>query len=225
MTSADGRAGHDSTAAARVSVLMPCYNAAATLPEALDSLAAQTLTDWELVAVDDGSTDDTPAVLAAWAQRNARLRVLTRPHGGILEALEPGAVLYRLRLPWAGLALALQALGLAVLALGLLQTDVMHFLGLRQLVEREAQPPRLVVSGLYRHVRHPLYTAGLAVLWFTPLLTASLLALNIAFTANIVIGSHLEERRLHAEFGPTYAAYARRVPRLLPRLRLAFNSD
>lgn len=140
-------------------------------------------------------------------------------------ALEPGAVLYRLRLPWAGLALALQALGLAILALGLLQTDVMHFLGLRQLVEREAQPPRLVVSGLYRHVRHPLYTAGLAVLWFTPLLTASLLVLNIAFTAYIVIGSHLEERRLHAEFGPTYAAYARRVPRLLPRLRLAFNSD
>ena len=90
MTSADGRAGHDSTAAARVSVLMPCYNAAATLPEALDSLAAQTLTDWELVAVDDGSTDDTPAVLAAWAQRNARLRVLTRPHGGILEALNNG---------------------------------------------------------------------------------------------------------------------------------------
>ena len=41
-----------------VSVLMPCYNAAGTLAEALDSLAQQTLTDYELVAVDDGSTDE-----------------------------------------------------------------------------------------------------------------------------------------------------------------------
>lgn len=69
---------------------MPCFNAAATLAEARESLAAQTLADWELVAVDDGSTDATRAALAAWAERDRRVRVLARPHAGILEALNAG---------------------------------------------------------------------------------------------------------------------------------------
>ncbi len=74
----------------RVSVLLPVYNAAATLHEALESLAAQTLRDFEIVVVDDGSTDATPRVLAAWAQRDPRLRVLRRPHAGIVAALQAG---------------------------------------------------------------------------------------------------------------------------------------
>jgi len=48
----------------RVSVLMPTFNQASFLSRALDSLGAQTLTDWELMIVDDGSTDDTAAVIA-----------------------------------------------------------------------------------------------------------------------------------------------------------------
>ena len=47
-----------------VSVLMPCYNAAGTLPAALDSLRSQTLTDFQVVAVDDGSTDRSREILA-----------------------------------------------------------------------------------------------------------------------------------------------------------------
>lgn len=74
----------------QVSVLMPCYNAAATLPEALFSLAEQTLADFEIVAVDDGSQDETRSVLEAWAQREARLRVLEQPHRGIVAALNLG---------------------------------------------------------------------------------------------------------------------------------------
>jgi glycosyltransferase involved in cell wall biosynthesis len=73
-----------------ISVLLPCYNAAATLPEALDSLAAQTFADFEIVAIDDGSTDDTPAILRTWAARQPRLKIVTRPHGGIVQALNAG---------------------------------------------------------------------------------------------------------------------------------------
>lgn len=69
---------------------MPCYNAAATLDEALSSLAAQTLAGFELIAVDDGSTDGTPELLRAWAGRDARLQVVHQPHGGILAALNTG---------------------------------------------------------------------------------------------------------------------------------------
>lgn len=74
----------------QVSVLMPCYNAAATLPEALDSLARQTLTDYELVAVEDGSRDSTHTILQEYANHDQRLRIFSIPHGGIVAALNYG---------------------------------------------------------------------------------------------------------------------------------------
>jgi len=135
-----------------------------------------------------------------------------------VPAVSPGSELYRVRLPWVALTLAGQGLALAALAFGLLQTDPWHFLGVRQLVEKEGErPSRLVVSGLYRWVRHPLYTAGLVFIWLTPWMTTSVLALNLALTAYILIGSGFEERRLTVEFGPAYTDYVRCVPRLLPR--------
>jgi len=73
-----------------LSVLMPCYNAAGTLDEALDSLACQTLSDFEVVAVEDGSSDATPRILQTWADRDERIRVLSQPHAGIVAALEAG---------------------------------------------------------------------------------------------------------------------------------------
>jgi glycosyltransferase involved in cell wall biosynthesis len=73
-----------------VSVLLPCYNAAKTLTESLRSLAQQTLTDFEVVAVDDGSTDSTLDLLRSWAARDNRFRVLARPHGGVIAASNAG---------------------------------------------------------------------------------------------------------------------------------------
>ncbi|NLG73748.1 MAG: glycosyltransferase [Chloroflexi bacterium] len=73
-----------------VSILMPCYNAAGTLEEALESLYNQTLSDFEIIAVDDGSTDQTANILQRWAERDRRLRVLSSPHQGIIAALNLG---------------------------------------------------------------------------------------------------------------------------------------
>ncbi|EPR38653.1 glycosyl transferase family 2 [Desulfovibrio sp. X2] len=73
-----------------VSVLMPCYQAADTLAAAMESLVGQTLPDFEIVAVDDGSSDATWDVLSAFASRDARVRPLRIPHGGIVAALQAG---------------------------------------------------------------------------------------------------------------------------------------
>ena len=78
-----------------VSVLMPCFNAADTLPQALQSLANQTLSDYEIIAVDDGSQDETPRILADWATQDPRLTVLSRRRAGIVDALNAGLVACR----------------------------------------------------------------------------------------------------------------------------------
>jgi protein-S-isoprenylcysteine O-methyltransferase Ste14 len=137
-----------------------------------------------------------------------------------LPALLPDSPLYRIPSPWAYLALAVQGLALLALLVGLWQTGVWSFLGLEQLLRPVGGGnSRLVVRGLYRWVRHPLYTAGLVFLWFTPIMTVNLLALYIGLSLYLVIGAYFEERRLLREFGAAYAEYQRRTPMLVPRLR------
>lgn len=62
-----------------VSVVMPVFNGERFVAEALESLLGQSLRDIEVIAVDDGSTDATGAILAGYAARDARLRVITNP--------------------------------------------------------------------------------------------------------------------------------------------------
>lgn len=71
-----------------VSVLLPVRDGAEHLEEAVASLEAQTLEDFEVLAVDDGSTDATPEILAAWARRDARVGVMRQDATGIVAALE-----------------------------------------------------------------------------------------------------------------------------------------
>jgi glycosyltransferase involved in cell wall biosynthesis len=65
-----------------VSVIMPLYNAGASLDRAVRSVLAQTLSDLELILVDDGSDDDSLALCETWAGRDRRVRVLRRERGG-----------------------------------------------------------------------------------------------------------------------------------------------
>jgi GT2 family glycosyltransferase len=75
----------------RVSVLLPCRDAAAHLPDAIASLAAQTFSDFEVLAVDDGSTDDTPRLLHDWSARDRTVRVLSSGGAGLVAALDLAA--------------------------------------------------------------------------------------------------------------------------------------
>ena len=64
------------------SVVMPAYNASATVAEAVASVLGQTFANWELVVVDDGSTDGTAGVVRACARGDARVRVVSQPNMG-----------------------------------------------------------------------------------------------------------------------------------------------
>lgn len=73
-----------------VSVVVPTYNYAHFLPAALDSVLAQTYRDWECIIVDDGSTDDTPAVADAYARRDSRFRYIHQANRGLAGARNSG---------------------------------------------------------------------------------------------------------------------------------------
>ena len=122
-------------------------------------------------------------------------------------------------LPWIYFFLALQGLGLLFFLWSLAVTDLWAFLGLRQIVEGapDAKVERFTSHGPYRLVRHPMYTGSLMVLWFAPLMSENLLALNLGITVYFIIGGYFEERKLLRQFGETYGRYQQRTPMLIPR--------
>lgn len=73
-----------------VSVLMPVYNGEQFLAEAIESILGQTFADFEFLIVDDGSTDNSPTILADYASRDPRIRVVTQANAGIVAALNRG---------------------------------------------------------------------------------------------------------------------------------------
>ncbi|MGV3637288.1 MAG: glycosyltransferase family 2 protein [Flavobacteriales bacterium] len=72
------------------SILLPFHNAAGTLEAAVASLVAQTYTDWELLLIDNASTDESASIARRWAGRETRIRVLAEPSIGIAHALNAG---------------------------------------------------------------------------------------------------------------------------------------
>lgn len=75
------------SATPKISVLLPAWNAAATLPACLATLARQTEPDWECVLADDGSGDATLEIARAAAAKDARIRVVAFAHRGIVATL------------------------------------------------------------------------------------------------------------------------------------------
>src|ERR1039457_4398877 len=78
----------------RVSILIPAYNAEATILQALDSALAQTLADIEIIVIDDASTDRTAGIVQSCALADSRIRIHTmRENGGPAAARNAGIAL------------------------------------------------------------------------------------------------------------------------------------
>lgn len=74
----------------KISVLIPCHNAAQMIDEAIESMLNQTFTDFEIIAIDDGSEDDTKHILDNWAISDPRIKVFFKDHSGIIDTLNYG---------------------------------------------------------------------------------------------------------------------------------------
>ena len=134
----------------------------------------------------------------------------------------PNKDLYQVSAPWNYLMLVGQGLSAILLLIAVLQTDTLSFVGLRQLFEGKKNGA-LVTHGLYRLVRHPLYTFGLLFIWLSPDMTMNSLVFYISLTVYILVGAYFEEQKLLREFGQAYADYKVSTPMLIPGLKFGGN--
>ena len=74
----------------RFSVVIPVYNVEPYLRECLDSMLNQSYADWEVVCVNDGSTDGSTAILEEYALKDVRFNIITQPNGGLSAARNTG---------------------------------------------------------------------------------------------------------------------------------------
>ena len=73
-----------------ISVVMPAYNASQFIAEAIESILNQTFKEFELIIIDDGSTDNTVAIVEHYQESDKRIKLIKNQHGGICKALSSG---------------------------------------------------------------------------------------------------------------------------------------
>jgi glycosyltransferase involved in cell wall biosynthesis len=74
----------------KISIIVPCYNQAQFLNEALQSVLAQTYTNWECIIVNDGSPDNTAQIALDWTQKDDRFKYVCKENGGLSSARNAG---------------------------------------------------------------------------------------------------------------------------------------
>lgn len=74
----------------KISVIVPVYNAESTIRRCVDSILAQTFTDFECLLIDDGSKDLSRAICDEYAEKDSRVRVFHKENGGVSSARNVG---------------------------------------------------------------------------------------------------------------------------------------
>jgi len=116
------------------------------------------------------------------------------------------------------LAMMLQGLALAGWILSGAASVLIDHASLFGLTEAKDVPFR--TPGLYKYVRHPIYSGSLIAFWVTPRMTAGHLLFAASMTAYIFIGMFFEERDLVRRFGASYERYKKAVPMIVPGFKI-----
>ena len=73
-----------------ISVIIPSFNTESTIAKTIHSVQQQTYNGWEIIVVDDGSTDGTPSLLKYFSEQDSRIRIVTQSNQGVSEARNTG---------------------------------------------------------------------------------------------------------------------------------------
>lgn len=138
--------------------------------------------------------------------------------GWVMTAYGNTTVLYVVPGVWSLVLYGMELAFLMVLCLCVCQTGAAEFLGISKGAPESMKTHRLITTGWYGVVRHPLYLFSILFLVSNPVITVRWLLLTVVSTGYFIIGAFIEEKRLREEFGAEYEAYQRSVPFLLPRL-------
>jgi len=142
-------------------------------------------------------------------------------------SLPQDSILYQLTGFFFFLLITLQIVFAGLFLKSIFAQNGMVFLGVKQIQSNiregklpnyldEPQRGKLVTTGLYRYMRHPMYTFAILVLICSPVMTMNLLYSIIIFALYFWIGSYFEERNLTKRFGEDYREYQKDVPRFIP---------
>jgi len=142
----------------------------------------------------------------------------------LMLIVDPGDVLYIIPTPW------IWFFFLAQLLVGLVSLKAFLDAPHRFLIRAQLTGPHgsdafpLGIKGIYCRIRDPFLLSGLLIIWLTPFMTVNLLLIYIITSAYLFLGSLHWESRLQAQFGETYKAYQRKVPRMIPNRNKRWDS-
>ena len=74
----------------QVSIITPCYNASRYISQTIESVLSQTYTDWEMIIIDDGSKDNSDAIIQKYVEQDSRIILIKQPNGGSANARNHG---------------------------------------------------------------------------------------------------------------------------------------
>ena len=145
--------------------------------------------------------------------------------GWVMAVYRTSPLLYAAPGIWRWMLYSAQLVVAAVILRCVLQTGVGDFLGISRLYAAISQSGKLVTSGCYARVRHPLYLYSTLFLVLNPVMTARWFLLTIFSVAYFIVGGMIEERRLLNEFGDEYRGYRQRVPFMIPSVKDTRHRD
>jgi protein-S-isoprenylcysteine O-methyltransferase Ste14 len=130
----------------------------------------------------------------------------------------PNKPWYTIPEPWTYLTLGIQLLVVGLAGISVMQTGLFEFIGFKQMLGVESKDV-LKTKGMYKHLRHPLYTFGMVFLWLSPSMSQNMAALYLAFSLYFIFGAIVEERKLEKVFGQAYREYRAKTPMFIPFIK------